>query len=382
MKQKTGIILMIFLSILILCTGCGRKKETEPAKAELPKQTEEETAAEEKEEPEEEEPVLSPEEQKRIETEEKIEKIGNMQVSIPFGSETETLNGDIIREWIGTDPDGSVSINTAAVREYVNSLSKKHDTFGTSRQFRTYGGETVTVTGGDYGWWMDRPSTTQALSEKILSGESGEFEPVYFGTALYSGPDDIGNTYVEINTRKQHLYVWQNGEMVYDSDFVSGGLMKGNATPDGTYAITYKEKDATLVGENYSSPVKFWMPFNGNIGMHDASWRDTFGGHEYFMNGSHGCVNLPSKSAEKIYDIVSKGEPVVVYGGITKEEAVSFMTEEEQETAMRKGYIEMSPEVAEKIALEKLMEQQAQAAALAALQAAQEGQNQPEQNAQ
>ncbi len=42
--------------------------------------------------------------------------------------------------------------------------------------------------------------------------------------------------------------------------------------------LTYKQRDATLKGQGYASPVKFWMPFNGGIGFHDASWRNTFGG--------------------------------------------------------------------------------------------------------
>ena len=94
---------------------------------------------------------------------------------------------------------------------------------------------------------------------------------------------------------------------------------------DGTYSITYKEKDATLVGENYSSPVKYWMPFNGNIGLHDASWRSSFGGTLYVTGGSHGCVNLPSKKAAEIFAAVEKGEAVIVHGGMTQDQAKAFV---------------------------------------------------------
>jgi len=51
------------------------------------------------------------------------------------------------------------------------------------------------------------------------------------------------------------------------------------------------------------------------VGMHDASWRSSFGANIYLTNGSHGCVNLPSKKAEVIYGYVEQGEPVIVYGG-------------------------------------------------------------------
>ncbi|MCR5409963.1 MAG: L,D-transpeptidase, partial [Lachnospiraceae bacterium] len=116
--------------------------------------------------------------------------------------------------------------------------------------------------------------------------------------------------------------------------------------PEGTYAITYKERDSTLVGEGYESSVKYWMPFNGNIGLHDASWRDEFGGHIYYFKGSHGCVNLPTAKAAEIYDQVEKGEPVIVYGSITKEAAAENLTMEDKVTAVQKGYLPMSTDVA------------------------------------
>ena len=57
------------------------------------------------------------------------------------------------------------------------------------------------------------------------------------------------------------------------------------------------------------------MPFNGNVGLHDADrWRSKYGGDIYKTNGSHGCVNMPRDAAEKVFNIVSKGTPVIVYG--------------------------------------------------------------------
>ena len=55
------------------------------------------------------------------------------------------------------------------------------------------------------------------------------------------------------------------------------------------------------------------MPFNGNIGMHDAPWRTEFGGEIYKTDGSHGCINLPEEVAEAIYSYVERGFPVVCY---------------------------------------------------------------------
>ncbi len=376
MKKKRTVIRMAVLLLLmsILTAACGKNEKDSIEETSEAAFVETAAVQEEHSMKPAEEVILSPEEQRLAALQEKADNVKNILITIPFGDKTEVINSETVKDWVTVGDDLSVSVDAAAVREYVNGLSRAYDTFGLSRQFRTHDGGTVTVSGGDYGWWMDRPTTAEALTEKIANGESGEFTPVYFGTAVAYGDNDIGNTYVEIDIGSQHLYVYRDGQMMKESDFVSGALMKGNGTPCGTYAITYKERDATLVGENYSSSVAYWMPFNGNIGMHDASWRDNFGGHIYYMSGSHGCINLPTEAAAEIFDIVVKGEPVVVYGAITKEEAVERMTAEEKEKAMEKGYIPMSEEMKEKKAQEQLEKQMQEMLALQALQAAQAAQ--------
>ena len=84
--------------------------------------------------------------------------------------------------------------------------------------------------------------------------------------------------------------------------------------------MKYKEKDTTLRGPKkedgsykWESPVTYWMPFNGGVGFHDASWQPTFGGSRYLTNGSHGCVNMPPEMAGKLFDLISAGTPVVVH---------------------------------------------------------------------
>ena len=56
------------------------------------------------------------------------------------------------------------------------------------------------------------------------------------------------------------------------------------------------------------------MPFRANAwGLHDASWRSSFGGSIYVYNGSHGCVNLPSSAAAELYEIIDVGCPVLIH---------------------------------------------------------------------
>ena len=60
------------------------------------------------------------------------------------------------------------------------------------------------------------------------------------------------------------------------------------------------------------------MPFNGGIGIHDATWRSSFGGNIYVAGGSHGCVNAPYSLANTIFNNIDSGTPVVCYYWLKK----------------------------------------------------------------
>ena len=147
----------------------------------------------------------------------------------------------------------------------------------------------------------------------ILNGEKSKREPSYFQIAQQYGKDDIGDTYVELNLTAQHLFFYKEGKLILDTDFVSGNLAKNYGTPTGTYPVQYKDTDAILTGEDYATPVKYWMPFNRHIGFHDASWRTEFGKEIYLTNGSHGCINMPPDAAKIMFQNIQRGVAVVVY---------------------------------------------------------------------
>lgn len=242
-----------------------------------------------------------------------LNKYVSADIKYTFGDKIEEVDGDMISEWISYGEDGSVSLDDTAIANYIQSLATKYNTIFTNRKFKTSYGQTVTVEGGDYGWWMDQITESQKLKDSIMAGEQDTREPEYKQKAESHGDKDYGDTYVEINITAQHLYFYVDGKLIIESDFVSGTETNGHATPSGTYSITYKERDATLNGENYSTPVSYWMPFNMDIGLHDAGWRSKFGGFIYQKSGSHGCINLPVDVAKTIFQYIEKGDPVIVY---------------------------------------------------------------------
>ena len=126
----------------------------------------------------------------------------------------------------------------------------------------------------------------------------------------------LPSTRVEISLTNQTCTYVQEGKKKFRCNIVSG--TSGHRTPVGIFEVAYKDRNVTLKGNNddgskYESPVTYWMPFNGGIGMHDASWRSSFGGSIYVNNGSHGCINMPIKYAKKMYQKVDAGTVVVVY---------------------------------------------------------------------
>lgn len=253
-----------------------------------------------------------------------LNKYASAKITYTFGDDVITVDGNYIKDWISYDGT-TTTLDTDKVNEFVNTLGRTYDTFGRDRTFTTSLGQTITVSGGDYGWWMDRNTTLSELVTAIESTSICDMTPVYFGTAAQYGSQDYGTSYVEVDLDHQHVYVYENGSLVIDTDCVSGKATNDRVTPTGTFGITYKERDATLTGQNYSSDVKYWMPFYGNVGLHDASWRSSFGSDIYVTNGSHGCINLPPDAAAVIFEHVEKGEAVIVYGGIQPSQAKDYL---------------------------------------------------------
>lgn len=243
---------------------------------------------------------------------EKLNRWLSAKVRYDFDGESYVVDASMIQPWLIIKKK-KVSLDEEKIKEFVDGLRRKYDTIFQDREFTTTYGDTITIKGGDYGWWMNASGEAKKLISLIKEGKTEERTPEYYQKAASYTGHDYGDSYVEINLTAQHLFVYKDGEKVFESDFVSGNESLKNGTPVGVYSLTYKEQMAELVGEDYASPVSFWMPFNENIGMHDATWRSQFGANLYRKGGSHGCINLPYEAAGKIYDYVEKTFPVVVY---------------------------------------------------------------------
>ena len=242
-----------------------------------------------------------------------------MEITYVFGSQTEVLGGETICTWLTGTENGVISVDRAQAGAYIQTLKDKYDTAGRPRIFQTAAGREVEVT-GPYGWTINKEPETDDLIAMIRTGQSQLREPHYTQAAAGRDEGDWGSTYVEIDLTGQHVYVIKDGIVVWDAPCVTGNVAKGHTTPPGVYSVAYKERDRVLRGKKladgtyeYESPVSYWMPFNGGIGLHDANWRGKFGGTIYQTSGSHGCINLPPAKVAALYEMVYKGMPVICY---------------------------------------------------------------------
>ena len=186
-------------------------------------------------------------------------------------------------------------------------------------------GNQVVIENNEYGYWIDEDGEYEQLVKDLEGGQPVSREPVYTTAGNgRDGDDDLVNGYVEVDLTGQHLWFYYEGELILDTDVVTGqpvgvnkktGEQEDWSTYEGSYPIAYTEHPATLSSDiyGYEVDVQYWMPFVYGQGLHDASWRSAFGGNIYQTDGSHGCVNLPPQVAATIYDYIDAGFPIILY---------------------------------------------------------------------
>lgn len=258
-------------------------------------------------------PQYTSKDQKVIDTKNLLNKYVSSKITYTFGDKSEVLNGSTINDWLKVDENLQITFDEEKIKNYLSGISNTYDTFGKTRNFVTSSGNTIQVSGGDYGWLINREEEAKSLIAAIKEGQTITKEPIYKQTAVSHGNNDIGNTYVEVDITRQHLWFYKNGSLVVEGNVVTGNVSQNHSTPAGVYRVKYKQRNTVLRGADYAVPVSFWMPFNGGVGLHDANWRNVFGGNIYLTNGSHGCVNTPYYVANAVFNNIEEGNPVVVH---------------------------------------------------------------------
>lgn len=244
-----------------------------------------------------------------------LAKYRKTTVTYTFGSETVVLDSDTIDSWLKAEGE-TLSVDEEAVKTYISDLANKYNTIYVPRAFHTSAGTDITIEGNEYGYRIDQDGELAQLLEDLKSGTAVTRDPIYSKTGYQrNGTDDLAGSYIEVSLDAQHLWLYKDGNLVTETDIVSGKPVKGRETYRGAWPIAYKASPYNLTSAEYGYNVKvnYWMPFVYGQGLHDATWQSSFGGNRYKTNGSHGCINLPKDQAATIYNTIDAGYPIIIY---------------------------------------------------------------------
>ena len=255
---------------------------------------------------------------------ERLEKYLSPEISVDFG------NGNVIaidRETIYAVSDFTETVTTVRcvpnmerIAALTEELCAEYADDGVYAKFRNAQKtrELIYYRVGDDGWRLQKDVLAQELYNAILSGEDAVLTPTYDYTWYwhevywYNFFADT-DTFLEISLDNQYMWYYLDGKLLVETPVVTGCIANESYTRRGFFRINYMVEDTWLVGPTWNDHVDFWMPFDDQIGLHDSSWRDEYGGNIYLTEGSHGCVNTPHDAIETIFRNIWDGVPVIVY---------------------------------------------------------------------
>lgn len=251
----------------------------------------------------------------------KLSSFLNTGFVLDMGSEKYVFNKELTSDFILLDENGefvfdengNFLFDNEKISIYLSELLQRYNTVGTNLKFRTTNGDFVEVKYNKYGTEIDVEAETEYIINALNTGVRETYIPNYKQEGYVRGLNDIGNTYIEVDMTLQKLYGYKDGELIVETDIVTGNMRRGWDTPAGVNYVYAKQKKRILRGDNYATPVDYWMPVVGNIGLHDANWRSEFGGDIYQTDGSHGCVNIPSEIMPIVYENFEIGTPVIMF---------------------------------------------------------------------
>ncbi len=233
-----------------------------------------------------------------------------------------TISRASLLSWLRRDDNGYYTIDSAKVADrcwsLVQRLASKYNETSSALYFESTNLGTKTLYGEPYGYKIDVDAVAEQLCNDVIAKKSEDIEVK--SSVQEKADPTFGGNYIEVDVTNQHVYFYKDGELFLDTPCVTGlESDPERKTPSGLFYIYGKDENKTLEGRltadgpvTYSSDVDCWMPFYESYGMHDAPWRDEFGGTIYKYAGSHGCVNLPVSAAKTIFKNAPVGTTVIV----------------------------------------------------------------------
>ena len=125
------------------------------------------------------EPAVRQDDEMLIRNCEQINKLTDVVITYDFDDRTETVDKEVIRDWLKKNKKGDYTLDKKQVSAYVSELAEKYDTVGQERTFHTYDGREITLNEGTYGWEINQEAEVKELISLIKKGKTLVREPVY-----------------------------------------------------------------------------------------------------------------------------------------------------------------------------------------------------------
>ena len=246
-----------------------------------------------------------------------IEAMLAANISFGVAGETYRVSPSQISQMLAYDAKRqTVSLDPIAVAAYMKKLASQTDVLPTDEVKTVMDGRELSDVPGTDGRSLDQPSAVRSLSKAISDAHSVsfdlQFQTLQHQLSYIKKVSPYGSRYIEVSISNQHLWIHQDGAVSFETAVTTGAANAGDATPPGVYHIYSKHTDLHLYGPTWDDYVSYWMPFYGEYGLHDATWRNNFGTKDYANVGSHGCVNLPLAAAGWIFVWANVGTTVLI----------------------------------------------------------------------
>lgn len=238
------------------------------------------------------------------------------RLCVEVRGERTTMPQKIVADSISYVSGDTFSADRDVYAAFAHKIYEKYTTDGKPRKFMSsMDGEIELepsgrdVIGGDL---FDEQSLFTELYAAATKGE----DAVIKGKFLKE--ESIGPTYLEISLTHQHLWLYVDGELVIDTDVTTGMETPERRTPKAVLRVLEMHTEYTMYGSYGSAFCHYFILLTPDgIAVHDAAWREIYGGDEYIRNGSHGCINTPFEAEEKIFKTLEAMDdwhiPAVIY---------------------------------------------------------------------
>ncbi len=235
-------------------------------------------------------------------------KLINNKIELNAADDLFEIPVDIKKDWFDVNSEGSLIFDEDAFAKYMDKVDKSYSANTEVREFKTFYGDTVKVTGGDFGTSLNRKKMQADMQEAMF--KEGNTKVV---AEFYVTQNEIGNSYIEVDLSNQMLWMFIDGEQKLCAPIITGRDDETHATPEGIYRLKSKSIGGTVKEKDESKTVKYWMSINGENGICDADWKNLFGGEVYKTEGSDGSIYVLEDAAKTIYENSYENMPIVCY---------------------------------------------------------------------